>query len=67
MGREYGIIERGEILTVEQSGYTIASYSRDGITTPPLKALMDGKTYSVGDKVSYFIFSDGTGRVIDKI
>lgn len=58
-----GIIERGIIKSAQEEGYTVASCDSEGITTPPLAAL-DGKKYSVGDKVYYFYFPDGTGRII---
>lgn len=58
-----GIIERGIITAAADGRYTVASYDRGGITTPPLAAL-GGEGYSAGDKVIYFIFPDGTGRVI---
>lgn len=67
MEREYGIIERGEVLEATQDGYIIASIDRDGIITPPLKALIGGKSFSVGEKVCYFIFKDGFGRVFDSL
>ena len=57
---ERGAIERGEIAEVSGNGYIVMSLDRDGITTPPL----DEETYSVGDKVYYFYFRDGTGRII---
>mgnify|MGYP006873098553 CR=1 FL=1 len=68
MGRysepEKGIIERGKIISAEAGGYVIASIDRDGIETPPLAALHSGETYSAGDHVYYFIFGDGTGRIL---
>ena len=70
MEREKGIIERGEILEQSAGGYIIKSLDRDGITTPPLRTIQDGQAgvtppaYAVGDKVYYFIFKDGTGRII---
>lgn len=70
MERERGTIERGIILTATAAGYTIASLDRDGIETPPLKTIQHGQagttppTYAVGDTVYYFIFKDGTGRII---
>lgn len=60
---ERGGIERGEIAEVSGNGYIVKSLDRDGITTPPLEALHE-ETYSVGDKVYYFYFRDGTGRII---
>lgn len=62
--REKGAIERGKILAVEDGGYTIASLDRDGITTPPLLPVSESDTFSPGDRVFYFYFRDGTGRII---
>lgn len=56
-------IERGIITAVEDDGYVIVSYDRKGIVLPPLKGY-DDATYTVGDKVFYFVFHDGTGRII---
>ena len=70
MERERGIIERGKITDVSENGYSIASYDRDGIITPPIRQVEWGKSsdqmpqYEVGDEVYYFIFHDGTGRII---
>ena len=63
----YGaVIERGVILTADVGAYTVKSYSRDGVTTPKIRAIGD-KTYSVGQWVFFFLFDDGTGRVLDTI
>lgn len=56
-------VERGIVTAVEDDGYVVSSFDRKGITLPPLKGY-DGATYSVGDKVFYFAFRDGTGRII---
>lgn len=58
-----GNIERGSIKAVSGDGYSVSSYDRIGIETPPIKAI-DNKTYSVGDKVYFFYFNDGTGKII---
>ena len=52
MEREKGIIERGTILEAKDGGYTVASLLEEGTTCGP------------GERVYYFIFSDGTGRII---
>lgn len=63
---DYGAtLERGTILTATDEGYEIASLDRRGIETPPISA-MHGETYAVGDKVIFFLFRDGTGRVVCK-
>ena len=68
--REYGIVERGKVSDVTANGYSISSLDRDGITTPPIQPVEYGQsgvtvpTYAAGDMVYYFIFKDGTGRII---
>lgn len=63
---EYGaIIERGEILSVTDSGYTVASLDREGIESPPIFPT-DERSYTVGDTVYFFLFRDGTGRILCK-
>lgn len=56
------IIERGEILTEESAMYTVKSFDRDGLITPPIKAIAD--SYDVGDHVFFFLFRDGSGMII---
>jgi len=58
-------IERGEIIGAEDTGYLIASFSRHGLTTPPLAAI-NQSTYAVGDKVYFFMFDDGKGAILMK-
>jgi len=65
--REAGRIERGEIISVDDGRYTIRSFERDGIVTPPLETLIPENIFSAGDKVCFFYFNDGTGRVICKL
>lgn len=65
--REKGTIERGKVLSVTGEGCTIASLDRDGITTPPMLPVNETETFSPGDKVYYFYFHDGTGRIICKL
>ena len=66
---EYGaVIERGQIIAVSGSKYTIASLDRDGIETPPMETVQeinaDNEPLSVGTKVYFFMFNDGTGKVL---
>ena len=61
-------VERGKVLTVTGDGtYIVASLDRDGIETPPIRALMNGDTYTVGDMVFFFLFSDGMGMIISTV
>ena len=66
-GESYGaVMERGVILRAEDGAYIVQSYSRDGVTTPKIRAL-GGKTYAERDWVFFFLFDDGTGRILDAI
>ena len=57
-------IERGYILDVAADGaYYVASYDRDGIETTPIKPI-DSSTYAKGDMVYFFLFPDGTGKIL---
>lgn len=56
-------IERGYILDVAADGYYVASYDREGIETPPIKPINDN-TYTKGNLVYFFLFPDGTGKII---
>lgn len=57
------IIERGKVLTAADGGYTVQSLDRDGIVSPPIQPI-DDSTYTVNDMVYFFLFRDGTGKII---
>lgn len=63
----YGaVVERGEIVSVSSDAYTVRSLDRSGII--PLPTTTIGlETYSVGDIVYFFVFGDGTGRILSKV
>ena len=64
MENEYGaVIERGEIIEIENNLYVVRSLTRSGVITPPMRAA-DGTTYRNGDRVYFFMFADGNGRII---
>ena len=55
-------IERGYILDVAADGaYTVASYDRYGVT---LDNGATNWTYAKGDMVYFFLFPDGTGKIL---
>lgn len=58
-----GTIERGQIKSVSDEGYVVSSLDREGIETTPITAINDD-TYSEEDKVYFFVFPDGTGKII---
>lgn len=57
-------IERGTILSASNDGYTVKSFDRDGIITPPIKPISTDTKYTVGDTVYFFLFRDGTGKIL---
>jgi len=61
---ELARIERGTVKGTEGGGYLVESMDRAGLTTPPLKALRSGVSYSAGDRVYFFMFDDGDGKII---
>lgn len=61
---KYGaVIERGKIEHAADATYTVSSYDREGIITPPIRSI-DGHLYNVGDTVYFFLFPDGTGKIL---
>ena len=56
-------IERGKILTATGGGYTVQSLDRDGIVSPPIQPI-DNSTYTVDETVYFFLFRDGTGKIV---
>lgn len=60
------LIERGEVLTAEDAAYTVKSYDRDGVVTPPIPAI-DNVNPDVGNRVFFFMFNDGSGRIIARM
>ncbi len=65
-------IERGRITAKEGEGYKVASLDRDGIESPALPIMpvptgIEAPEYTVGDTVYFFLFRDGTGRIICKV
>ena len=63
MERIQAAIERGQIKTVSDEGYVVTSLDREGIESQPITAI-NSNTYSEGDKVYFFVFPDGTGKII---
>ena len=59
-------IERGKVLTATADGYTVASLDREGLESPPIVPI-DNTSYTVGDTVCFFMFRDGTGKILCKV
>jgi hypothetical protein len=67
-------VERGKVKELKSGKYVVESTDRPGVITPPLdvtghvlfKPDMYAKEekFKVGDKVYFFLFPDGTGRII---
>ena len=58
-----GVIERGRVKEVTDTGYVVESLDRKGIVSPPLSPIMNS-TYAVNDMVLFVLFRDGTGKII---
>lgn len=56
-------LERGEITEASAQGYTVVSSERPGIISPPISDMF-GNDHDVGDRVIFFLFEDGDGRII---
>ena len=63
----YGaFIERGQVTAAKEDGYIVESYDRPGVITPPIKG-MNNEEHSAGDRVFFFLFNDGDGKIIGKL
>ena len=63
----YGtFVERGQVTEAKEDGYIVTSYERPGVITPPMKGI-NNEEYSAGDRVFFFLFNDGDGRIIGKL
>ena len=65
-------VERGRLKGKQGERFTVESFCRPGIVTPPLKAIPACEEempvpYAVGDKVYFFVFADGGGAIIGRI
>ena len=56
-------IERGIVTAADGGLYTVASCDRDGIVAEGIAAA-DDTEYGVGDLVCFFLFADGTGKIL---
>lgn len=60
-------LERGVIEKIENGKYRVSSLTRDGIASMPIKSINETDTYSIGDKVYFFLFDDGDGLILSKM
>lgn len=56
-------IERGVIQRVTEDGFIVLSYDREGLETPQIKTVQNHQ-YSAGDRVYFFLYDDGSGKII---
>lgn len=69
MGKERqggAALERGKIAGIENGEYIVQSLDRDGIESPPLGTVKN-ESYQTGDRVYFFLFPDGTGKILCRI
>ena len=60
----YGaVVERGKILAADEKKYIVETLDRKGIESLQITAL-NGAPFAVGDIVYFFLFSDGTGKIL---
>ena len=70
-------IERGTQKKLVSDGWIVASLDQKGIETQPMQPMeilkltgtiegLSKTVYQAGDRVYYFVFPDGTGRIIGK-
>ena len=58
-------LERGVVEKIEDGRYRVASITRDGIRSLPMRTLWE-ESISVGDIVYFFSFPDGDGIILTK-
>lgn len=56
-------IERGYVTQATDGKYIVQSYDRTGLTTPPIETI-NQQQYNAGDRVYFFLFDDGSGKII---
>ena len=59
-------IDRGEIVLADPNGYVIESYGRYNLRTPKIRAI-GNEEYQAGDRVYFFLFDDGDGKILGKM
>ena len=64
---QFGVIERGAITSKENGKYSVLSLDRAGIVIMSINPMITGSTFNVGDRVVFFSFPDGTGKIVCKL
>lgn len=57
------MIHIGTIVNTDNGSYTVKSITESPMETPPMTAIDDAE-YSAGDRVCYFLFDNGFGKII---
>lgn len=63
---EGATVERGRIVHVTDAGYLVVSLDRAGLVSGVITGT-DDTAYQMGDMVYFFLFRDGTGKIICRI
>ena len=56
-------IERGVIVQEVNGKYIVQSFDRHGLMTPPIETI-NAQQFNAGDRVYFFLFDDGSGKII---
>lgn len=59
-------VERGKIAEAAEAGYRVESLDRPGLISGAITG-MDDTDYAEGDTVYFFLFRDGTGKILCKV
>ena len=59
-------IERGKIEEVAAGGYRVRNLDRPGLVSRVITGT-DDTVYQVEDKVYFFMFSDGNGKILGRL
>lgn len=65
-GWQGACLERGYVAEAEGTRYRIASYDRQGVTTPLLDSFHND-AFSIGDQVIFVLWPDGSGKILGKL
>ena len=60
------VIERGIVAETAAGGWRVKNLDRPGLTSRVIAGI-DNTAYAVNDMVYFFMFRDGTGKIICKV
>ena len=58
-------LERGKIAEVANGGYRVSNLDRPGLTSRVITGI-DDTEYTTGDLVYFYLFRDGSGKILCK-